>query len=177
MENIYNCIKDLFIPGAAIIISIFSLSYSLIYSKKSLENSILSDLLENYRSEKMGIYIKRLWDYYHACKGEDENKYEINLQNKYKNDYKLLKNSQNNKEDHIHYIRRYVSQYFLLVSIYYKNRHLPIKIIKQIWTSDDLLILEKIIIPIDIIIPELFGNKRIDKKIELIKIFYNDLKK
>jgi len=88
--------------------------------RRVLTNQIFSNLLKEYRSDRMGVAVKKLWEFFeHTCNG-DRNKIETFIEiivNEYKRIYreeiesgkkKTLKDLQNT----LHFHRRIVSQYY-----------------------------------------------------------------
>lgn len=168
-----NSLNELILPGIAILISSISIIISIIavnQSRKSTRHTVLSNLIEVFRSEKMADYIKSLWDYFKLC-----NSNEIEMIKRYENDYILLNNGLKLQNTHIHYMRRYVSQYFLEVALYEMNGILPLKNIYQLWKPEAIEILPKIIIPIDMELPRIIGSDSKKEDVYILENFYKKI--
>ncbi len=157
-------ISDLILPLGAITLSIIAMVKSTKTNDISQKADFLSGILSQYRTNEMADSIIFLWD-----KFEDSNKNTENLVQKYIELYKQ------DKRNAFHLHRRVVSQFFHLVSVYFKNNIIDVSILKQIWTKDDLGIIVKILIPIEKELSLMLGHDDLTKKVELMQNFYNGL--
>jgi len=130
-------LKDYAIPFLALAISICALWVSIVYNRRTSRKQILKEILDEFRSEKMGSFIVDIWNFYHI-----DHK---TLVERYLEEYK----STGNKPDSIHIKRRYVSQYFQQVALYYYENYISKNDLKKFWGESTISVIKKIIYPIE----------------------------
>jgi hypothetical protein len=110
-------------------------------SKRIFRYQITNELFKEYRSEKMGYYIRHLHDYFRECGSNQDT-----LVKKYIEDYEKEKKV----DDPIHNHRRAVSNFYQQAAILAdKDRYIK-KTAYEIWKKRDLEIIETIITPIEV---------------------------
>jgi hypothetical protein len=141
--NIYDLFKDFLLPSSAIIISIIALIRSSFYSKKSLQQQVLTQLIKDYNTVEMGESVKLLWEFYEKeCKGDKGI-----LIDKYCDHYNNPINNGNVLTLHFH--RRRVSQFYQLFASYFFEKLIDPKVVKRVWSKDSLSIIDLILKPIE----------------------------
>jgi len=145
-----------------------------IFDNRLLKYNRFIELMNEYRSKEMGDCIKYLWDTY--------NNYIVELDKKgldcdYHSDLvheqtiQMMVNKKNVESK-----RRFVSQFFALLANHYLNKKIPKKDVEALWGKDNLKILAKIIIPMEIAVAETIGNTN-NNTINNLNKFYNCLTK
>jgi len=136
---ILTIIKDYAIPFLALAISIYAILVSIIYNRRTSRMQIMKEILDEYRSDKMGSYLVDIWNFYDIDP--------TTLVDRYLKEYEIT----GNKPDSIHIKRRYVSQYFQQVALYYYENYISKNDLKKFWGESSISIIKKVIFPIEYI--------------------------
>jgi len=183
----------------AAIIAFISLWFFIFFTIRNNKKALYKELLDEYRSEKMGATIAQLWKYFDRIKTSciqqhnEENGDEINksipigkidgdlkkkIMDKYMQVYYfqyLSDNKKNFYEGCFHIKRRHVSQYFQLVSLYNTKRYIKLDILKTFWGSGTMSTIKYILYPAEVVMNKIFTyeNEGLTEKIENMQILYD----
>jgi len=157
------------------IISGVIIFFSCTVPRRILTNQIFSELLKEYRSDRMGVAVKKLWEFFeHTCNGDLDRieTFTETIVNEYKRIYHEEIESGNNKtlqdiQNTLHFHRRIVSQYYQQLArlcFYGQIRLTKRRIRKSLAVSEFKII--GILFPIEVIaIPQLLNRTEPSQKI------------
>jgi len=139
-------------------------------SKKSLRHQTFAELQKEYRSPQIGLAISKLWSLYiYECnKNMDE------MVRRYIEDWKDKRCSGGTIDDLNNYLylqRRIVTQFYHSLSNLYFNHVIPSDLVFEVWNSEALEIIPKILIPIENAIRGESGRKPLDESYSLYRFY------
>jgi hypothetical protein len=132
-------LKDVIFPLGDILVSLIAIITTLIINKRAQRRNILEQILQEYRSEKMGTALVEIWNFYNRTKTTKE------FIDHYVNDTKI----NGSLSSSVHIKRRYISHFYQIVATYYYEKYISRKKLKKIWSKSSLNVISEILYPIE----------------------------
>ena len=146
-------------------------------SGRALKYQMLAELMREYAQPEMGQSVERLWVFYVCACFQKEDTLMGKFAERLRDADKLCSQDDvDAKEDSVNKARRQVSHFYQRMAALHEGHVFPGKILYRIWREKDLLIIPKIIIPLEKALIKSRGETLDEKDYELLIKLYEHSK-